>query len=276
MKQSWGKVLAGYTIVEVIIFLAISGAILVASLGIFAGREERVRYTQSVDELENKLRDIFNDTATGFFPSNSDFSCTSTGTNISLSNSGNIDQGSNTGCVFAGKFINFRPNGVSGYLGPKYDVYTLVGSANADSIHSSQIKALGQGDGFDNPGIKDQLEIGQNILIKDVLSNPGVIDTGNKKYVNSLVVASSFDGQDDIVTGSGNNNRVKLYIYDGPFGSDNGIVKSDDTNLIPVTDKVIICLNQDGDGRESALTITKQLAIVRDIDKQPDECRTGV
>lgn len=60
------RVSDGYTIIEVIIVLAVSGFLLVSAMTFLSGRESQVRFSQSMRNLQSKLQDWINDVPTGF------------------------------------------------------------------------------------------------------------------------------------------------------------------------------------------------------------------
>ncbi|HSX23561.1 MAG TPA: hypothetical protein VLE74_00460, partial [Candidatus Saccharimonadales bacterium] len=65
--MSGGTKPLGYTIVEVMIFLAVSGALLVSALLIFNGRQQRIEFGQSIRDIDSKIRDVLNDVSTGVY-----------------------------------------------------------------------------------------------------------------------------------------------------------------------------------------------------------------
>jgi hypothetical protein len=60
------RVSDGYTIIEVLIFLAISGVILGTSMVFLSGRESSTRFSQSMRDIQSKVQDWINDVPTGF------------------------------------------------------------------------------------------------------------------------------------------------------------------------------------------------------------------
>lgn len=279
------KYLGGYTIVEVVIFLAASGALLVASATLINGRQERIRFSQSIVSLEQQLQDTFNDASTGYFPSNSDFSCTSTptggrsgGPRVRLDFAGDTDQGTNSGCVFVGKLIHFHAEthiGGGSYrlVNTNYNIYTVVGSRYAQDITDGDFYILGYsneqtgGAGRQTPGIAERETMGADIQFQRV-GGWGVRDFTTPNTFHSILVVSDFNSGGAFNSGPGNAARVKLYGYNN--WSRDGYIYNDE--LIPIDEALAICMAQDGNGREAALVVTKQLSLDRQIDKQPEAC----
>lgn len=57
---------AGYTIIESLIFLAVSAAIAVSAMILVSGQQSKTEFTQAVREFESQLQDMSNDVSTGF------------------------------------------------------------------------------------------------------------------------------------------------------------------------------------------------------------------
>ncbi len=99
----------GFTIVEVMIFLAVSSLILVSATGLFAGRQRQIQYEQGVRDLDFKIAEVINNVTRGHFPT-STYACTEAPDYIDLSEQavgsvGNGIQGTNDQCVFVGMGI---------------------------------------------------------------------------------------------------------------------------------------------------------------------------
>lgn len=105
-----GQMPHGYTIIEVMIFLVVTGALLVSALGVFNGQQNRTRFTQALREFDSQIRAVATETETGYYP-NTNFSCLISTGAPALSASGGVGQGSNQDCVLLGKMIQFGLNG---------------------------------------------------------------------------------------------------------------------------------------------------------------------
>ncbi len=114
---------SGYTITEVLIFLAISSALAVTVLISLSGQQRRTEFSQSSREAESKINDIMNDFVTGFSPA--------IGTNCTAGaaggpptfSGGTNEQGTNYGCTYIGKVIQFSPDGNA----DRMRIFTVVG-----------------------------------------------------------------------------------------------------------------------------------------------------
>lgn len=123
---------SGYTIVEVMLFLAISTGLFVMMSALISGQQSRAQFTASVREVESTVQSIINDVDTGYFPG--------AGGRINecpSSSAANL-QGTNDRCIFAGKAVQF---GVSGNPG-QYNVYTLVGRRLTTATPKTDVKDI--------------------------------------------------------------------------------------------------------------------------------------
>lgn len=103
---------SGYTIVEMLIVLAVSAVTAVSAFAIIRGQQGKNEFRTSVRDFEVKLTDIANDVAKGYFPNmGSAYTCTVSPVGIAITNSPltNEEQGSSQECVFAGKVVEFEP-----------------------------------------------------------------------------------------------------------------------------------------------------------------------
>lgn len=107
---------AGYTIIETMIFLIVSGVLVLSAIGLFSGRIQRTQFTQSVQALDARLKSIANEAATGTYPDSPAFNCTATSDGSGPSITASSDtQGTRSGCIFVGKVVNLQVNNVYSY-----------------------------------------------------------------------------------------------------------------------------------------------------------------
>jgi len=125
----------GYTIVEVMIFLIITGVLLTSALLVFNGRQQRSQFTQGVREVDARIRTIINETSSGYYPNKGDIRCEISGGNPSVSTVGPNQQGANKGCLFLGRMLQFTSN--------SYKVYTVVGRQQTST--GAEVTELGPG-----------------------------------------------------------------------------------------------------------------------------------
>lgn len=121
MRQGLGT--RAYTIIEVLIVLGVTSALIVAALVSVAGQQNKTEFSQAAHEIESQISDIINDVSTGFYPNTNNFSCTSIGNGPILSTAASNDQGANKDCIFMGRVMQFALAGNN----ENYNSYTVVG-----------------------------------------------------------------------------------------------------------------------------------------------------
>ena len=121
-----GKRPQGYTIVEVLIFMAVSGMMFVMAAIFINGKQANVQFRQSLLDVNSQIRTVINEVSNGEYdPLNGSCTATAGGTYPTISTVSTANQGTNggaNGCIFLGKVMQFNV----GNDATKYDVYTIA------------------------------------------------------------------------------------------------------------------------------------------------------
>ena len=129
----------GYTIVETMIFLAVTAMLFISALSLISGRQAGVQFAQATRDAQSKLQDIINQVSSGFYPNGDGFSCTVAGTSgPALDLSTPKAQGTSDDCVFLGKVVELG-------VGTDQDGYNVV-SVAARRLNTSglEVNSLAQ------------------------------------------------------------------------------------------------------------------------------------
>ncbi len=113
----------GFTVVEVMIVLAVTSALLVSGMLLVSGQQARTEFNQSTHDIEQQIDDVINNVATGYYANIGSFSCSVVGTNQPSIGPGPNKEGTNTGCIFIGRAIQFDPDSKLS----QFNIYNLVG-----------------------------------------------------------------------------------------------------------------------------------------------------
>lgn len=116
----------GFTVLEVMIFLAVSAGLLVSTTLVLSGQQRKTQFTQAVREVESQIQDIINDVATGYYANTNNFTCSASGASgrpVIVAAASNT-QGANRGCIFLGRAIQFAVNGTNE---SGVNIYNVVG-----------------------------------------------------------------------------------------------------------------------------------------------------
>jgi type II secretory pathway pseudopilin PulG len=96
----------GFTIVETLMFLAVSGVIFVSAVALISGQLSNSQSKDAMNQLESTVRGTLNDVSNGYYPEfNTNYSCNGVANGST--------RGTNQDCMFAGKSITFGPTQTS-------------------------------------------------------------------------------------------------------------------------------------------------------------------
>jgi len=96
----------GFTIVETLVVLAVTGALFTSAAIMISGRQAKTEFMTASNDLRQQLQDVINQTASGNFPNSNNFTCTAgAGAMPHLANGSGQGQGTNGECVFLGKAV---------------------------------------------------------------------------------------------------------------------------------------------------------------------------
>jgi len=85
---------------------------------------------------------VTNDVSTGFYPNTNNFTCSASGRGpVIVPPSGTPVQGTNVGCIFIGRVMQFS---VLGSGGEGFNIYTVAGQRLTGAVGSSEVTSLSQ------------------------------------------------------------------------------------------------------------------------------------
>lgn len=259
---------SGYTVIETMIFLVISGVILATSLLFFKGRQQRVQFTQGTREIEAGLKTVLNEVSSGYYPNKGDFNCTAGSEGPVLDFDVSSEQGSNENCIFLGKILKFNSDG--------YTAYTTIGLRKNGPTLSSSLEAS-------KPAISENItesyRLPWGIRITKIVSVKD-LSKSNRSAVGVLSSVGNFtpseDGASfDIASGSQTASLLPIgnSLSDSIEVFETNVKNMKDSDRRP--DKVFICLESAGGDRQAAIVLggdNKQLNTELFIDSNFSEC----
>jgi hypothetical protein len=218
----------GYTIIETLIFLAVSGAMFISAMALISGRQAKADFNSAVRDFDSQLQDIANDVSDGYYSNllsnGRELKCSATSSNLLLGAEATTGtQGSHNECIFMGKAIQFEPQGKTG----SYNLMLLVGKRLNDDnedvtdYNEAVITAVAPPYGVDattNFKLRGGAEV-TCVMYSDVpsetLGAPGVDpcsvgnETDNVAFISALRASPTSSGgsQVDIVLPPGTTNN---------------------------------------------------------------------
>lgn len=126
MKRAFKQ--QGFTIVETMIVLAISGFLFLSAVILVGGQQNKAAFAQAIQDVQSVIQEHMNEVGDGFYSNSGNFTCTGNTGTLRIT-SGVSPQGSNTGCIFLGKVLQF---GVKSTDPQQFVTYAIAG-LRADS-----------------------------------------------------------------------------------------------------------------------------------------------
>lgn len=161
MKKGGSRAASGFTIVETLIVLAVTSALLIIAITFINGKQDKTQFMVAINGLKQNIQQLINETASGYYPNNGDIKCGASA-NGPVITSGAADLGTNGDCIFLGNAIRFSSSLDAVASGTRateqYTVFPLVGlrldSGNKEvqSLDDAKLKAIAPGTGS-NSGV---------------------------------------------------------------------------------------------------------------------------
>lgn len=136
----------GFTIVEVMVVLAVTGALFISAATLISGRQNKTQFTVAANNIKTQIQQVISDVSTGFYPSANNINCTlDNTTGAPKFTAGTNTQGSNEACVFMGKAMEF---GIANTDPEQFWTYSLAGlrvkanGADATSISEAKPRVM--------------------------------------------------------------------------------------------------------------------------------------
>jgi prepilin-type N-terminal cleavage/methylation domain-containing protein len=159
-KQS--KQLPGYTIIEVLIVLAVSGMMFVIAINFINDKQGKAAFTQGTNELVSQIQNTIEQVTNGQF-SDVPLNCSFSGGTTSVT-SGTRPPGTNSTCIFVGKMLRFQADATT------YDTLSLAGGRVTTNGAGTPITpSLSNIDPVVIGSLTREQKVPQQLLIKSVL-----------------------------------------------------------------------------------------------------------
>ena len=113
----------GFTIVEVLIVLAVTGLLFVSAATVISGKQNQTAFNQAIQQIEGQIQQTMNEVSTGYYPNAANFQCSASAGGPTIVAGAN-SQGTNSGCIFVGKVMQFK---VANTNPEQFETYAVAG-----------------------------------------------------------------------------------------------------------------------------------------------------
>lgn len=130
----------GYTIIEVMIVLAVSGVMFLIAANFINGKQARTAFSEGVNEMASRIQDTIEQVTDGQY-GDIPFNCTASsnsGASLGFNTASGNTQGTNPSCVFVGKFFHLSASNDPS----SYEVFSLAAARGATSLLGQGVKPV--------------------------------------------------------------------------------------------------------------------------------------
>lgn len=220
----------GFTIVEVMIVLAVTGALFASAAAMIAGRQNRTQFTLAINNVESQIQQAVSDVGSGFYPSTNSINCSlNAATGAPQFSVGTNKQGANAPCTFMGKAVQF---GVKDTDPEQFAVYALAGLRQ--KTDGSDVQTIAEA----NPKVMTLNNSDPTGLPTTILTLQNGLQTGKMTYthagITKDIVAVAFvsdltQNSNGLVSGAQN---VNVYPIVSPIGQTTPTTPADTASAI--------------------------------------------
>ncbi len=168
----------GYTIVETMIFLGVTGVLLISAMSLMAGRQATVQFSQAVTDVQSRMQEVVGQVANGYYPNNGSFSCMVSGDGAppTFDSTTPSVQGTSNDCVYLGKALSFNNNASNS----GYDVFSLAARrlddndrevSSIDNAYPTPIAPIAAADG--RPDMTESSNLDFGITVSRITTKSG-------------------------------------------------------------------------------------------------------
>lgn len=191
----------GFTLVESMIVLGVTGVLFVSMVGLVSGQQSKSRFKSAMTDITTQIQSQINEVSSGYYPNTGGFGCyMSSGTLVASTQASRIKaQGENNDCTFLGRAMMF---GIPNTDPQEYVVQTLVGLRKTQTgseplnLTEANVSVLDQGaspvSNWPTMGDVKRLQFGTEVAW--MKSEDGGVG-GTDEAIVGLAIVSSPDGQ---------------------------------------------------------------------------------
>ena len=155
----------GFTLVESMIVLGVTGVLFISLAGMVAGQQAKARFKSSMTDITTQIQSQINEVSSGFYPNTGNFRCQAASGNPVVSN-GVSSLGENSDCTYLGRAMMY---GIPGTDPEQYKIQTLIGlrrtlaGKEPLTLREARTQVLDRGNAYNNVASWPQLATTKNL-----------------------------------------------------------------------------------------------------------------
>jgi hypothetical protein len=222
----------GYTIVEVLIVLAVSSFMFLIAANFISGKQEKTAFTEGSNDTVTKLQQVLEDVTNGHY-SDIPLTCSTSSGTIQITSGGT--QGTNKDCIFLGKLVRFYA--ADGGDKVNYQVYSLAAARDiTGSLPNAKVAAVSS--------LTTKGTISQNLSVGSMKVDGAHPTAFNIGFAQGLGTPDELASDTDTDTYMSGSQTVNLIYFSGTWG-----VNDVAGNYVKPAKSATLCLT---DGTRSA------------------------
>lgn len=181
-----GGTQGGFTVVETMIFLAVSAALLISALTLVNGSRSKTEFNQGINDFQQQINSIASNVSTGYFPGTDALACKNVSGSQVLDTSGVAQSiGTNDQCVYIGIVLKFGSDDT-------FNAYTVAGARRTTTAISKEVTQMSEA----KPtlvGPVQQIKLKNGLRVKWVRDDTNINAVGFFSTFGQLKAGSSND-----------------------------------------------------------------------------------
>jgi len=262
MKQARSS---GFTIIEVLIVLAVTALLFLGAAALISGRASQTEFDQSSRDFQQQIQNAISQIESGKY-NNTDENCTVSGASLSFSGNNGNTQGTDDTCIFIGSVLQFGLGSDQSGL----ETYVLGGQRESNGSEvtglSNALPTIVKTGGGQPDVVPSQLEYGLHPYTHNGKSSMNFSTDGGRTFtgIGAFALVYSFAGYQNgtIVSGAQQVNVVP--VFGSTLGENTNMLETAMTNYFrnnnrspdnPSGTEVTICARSGSTNQYALVTI---------------------
>lgn len=195
----------GFTIIEILIFLAISGVLFASAMIMLSGKTDKTEFSTGIAQLRSELQSAVGNVGSGYYNLPPTYSCKKSATGPVVSSVAVVGQGvgQNSGCTFIGEVLQFS-NATSSSMYTIYPVFGLRLISLGGGLSGGDVYSLATAHPQTERHVRDNLATPTTLPYGISVSSPGsspragiyYTDSGGvQRHIGAIGIITTFNGE---------------------------------------------------------------------------------